>query len=240
MERPVRPKGRFGRGRRVNSKDDGLSAGNKPGRSEAAVSRRGLDDLRRAGGLARHAVDAIRFADHVGLVTPVLLPLGAALFDDLVVPGPLLAGGEEPFEHVDRADIHADAVRDASVKVDGHVGPVDSEPRRIRGAVRVGSLFTFGEDLVVEMNSRLRILVRLVHEVRVDRFRCEVHFSRHRVASKELGPALIRAGHWLVYPSPFDLSGFISLSIERMTQSLLDSRLLERETYFGGAAVTGW
>src|SRR5439155_790618 len=168
----------------------------------AAVLWRDLEGLRPAGGLARHAIDAIRLADHVGLVTTVLLPLGAALLDDLVVPAPLFAGGEEPFKHVDRADVHADAVRDTSVKIDGHVGAVDAEPGRIGGAVRIGSLFAFGEDLVVEVNSRLRILVRFVHEVRVDRFRFEVHFSRHRVASKELGPALIRAGHRLVYPSP--------------------------------------
>src|SRR6266704_6352969 len=162
MERPVRPKSRFGCGRRVGRKSYRPSAGNKPGRSDAAVSRGDFDDLRRAGSLARHAVDAIRLADHVGLVTAILLPLGAALLDDLVVSGPLLAGGEEPFEHVDRANVHADAVRDASVKVDGHVGPVDSEPRRIGGAVRIGSLLAFGEDLVVKMNSRLRLLVRLV------------------------------------------------------------------------------
>src|SRR5437879_9106897 len=112
------------------SKTDRLSDGNRPGRPEAAALRRDLDDLRRAGGLARHAVDAIRLADHVGLVTAVLLPLGAALLDDLVVPGPLLAGGQEPFEHIDRADGHADAVRDASVKVNGHVGPVDASPPR--------------------------------------------------------------------------------------------------------------
>src|SRR5205807_7630113 len=93
MERPVRPKGRFERGRRVGRETYRLSVGNKPGRPEAAISRRDLDDLRRAGGLARHAVDAIRLSDHVGLVTAVLLPLGAALLDDLVVPGPLFAGG---------------------------------------------------------------------------------------------------------------------------------------------------
>src|SRR5439155_10775466 len=129
-------------------------AGNKSGRSDTAVSRRDLDDLRRAGGLARHAVDAIRLADHVGLVTAVLLPLGAALLDDLVVLGPLLAGGEEPFEHVYRADVHADAVRDASVKVNGYVGPVDSKPRRLGAAVRVGSLLPFAEDVMVAVNRR--------------------------------------------------------------------------------------
>src|SRR3990172_1114827 len=80
--------------------------------------RRDLDDLRRAGGLARHAVDAIRFPNHVGFVRAVLLPLFAALLHDLVVAGPLLPGGEEPLEHVDRADVHADAVRNTSVEVE--------------------------------------------------------------------------------------------------------------------------
>src|SRR5205823_14898061 len=102
MERPVRPKGRFERGSRVGRKTYRLRAGNKLGRSEAAASRRDLDDLRRAGGLARHAVDAIRLSDHVGLIAAVLLPLGTALLDDLVVPGPLLARGDEPFEYVDQ------------------------------------------------------------------------------------------------------------------------------------------
>src|SRR5438132_13933536 len=45
-------------------------------------------------------------------------------------------------------------------------------------------------------------------------------------------------GIGLYTPPLFDLSGFISRSMERITPCLLDSRFLERETYFGGAAVT--
>src|SRR6266571_8516973 len=71
-----------------------------------------LDDLRRAGGLARHAVDAVRLPNHVGLVTSILIPLLAAFLNDFVVPRALLAGGEKPLEDVDGADVHADAVGD--------------------------------------------------------------------------------------------------------------------------------
>src|SRR5204862_8158184 len=46
-------------------------------------------------------------------------------------------------------------------------------------------------------------------------------------------------GIGLYTPPLFDLSGFISRSMERITPSLLDSRLLERETYFSVEAVTG-
>src|SRR5207244_10588270 len=45
-------------------------------------------------------------------------------------------------------------------------------------------------------------------------------------------------GIGLYTPPLFDLSGFVSRSMERMTPSVLDSRFLERETYFGGGAVT--
>src|SRR5437899_2340510 len=78
-----------------------------------------LDDLRRAGGLARHAVDAVRLPDHVGLVASILVPLLAAFLNDLVVSRAFLARGEKPLEDVDGADVHADAVGDAAVEVDG-------------------------------------------------------------------------------------------------------------------------
>src|SRR3989442_1853407 len=142
-----------------------------------------LDDLRRAGGLARHAVGAVRLPDHVGLVASILVPLLAAFLDDLVVPRAFLAGGEKPLENVDGADIHADAVRDTAVEVDGHVEAVDPEFRWIRGPVGIGPRDAIGKDLVVEVGPRLGVFVRLVHEVRVDRFCGEIHFTRHLVAS---------------------------------------------------------
>src|SRR5713226_10258125 len=95
------------------------------------VLRVDLDDLRRARRLARHAVDAVRLPDHVGLVTSILIPLLAAFLNDFVIARAFLAGGEKPFEDIDRADIHADAVGDAAIEVDGHVETVDSEFRGI-------------------------------------------------------------------------------------------------------------
>src|SRR3989475_1029214 len=147
------------------------------------ASRVDLDDLRRAGGLARHAVDAVRLSDHVGLVASILVPLFATLLDDLVVPRAFLAGSQKPLEHVDRADVHADAVRDAAIEVDGDVETVDPEFRRIRSPVGIESLDAIGEDLVVEVGPGLGVFVRLVHEVGVDRFRGKVHFTRHLLAS---------------------------------------------------------
>src|SRR5437867_5898191 len=116
-----------------------------------------LDDLRRAGRLARHAVDAVRLADHVGLVTPILVPLVAAFLDDLVVPRAFLAGGEKPLEDVDGTDVHADAVGDAAIEVDGHVETVDPEFRGIRGSVRIGPRDALGIDLVVEVGPGLGV-----------------------------------------------------------------------------------
>jgi len=142
-----------------------------------------LDDLRRAGGLARHAVDAVRLSDHVGLVASIFVPLFAALLDDLVVSRALLAGSEKPLEHVDRADVHAHAVGDAAIEVDGDVETVDSEFRRVWIPVGIEPLDALGVYLVVEVGPGLGVFVRLVHEVGVDRFRGEVHFTRHRVAS---------------------------------------------------------
>jgi len=148
--------------------------------------RGNLDHFRRAGRLAGHAVDAVRFPDHVGLVAPVRLPLTAPFLDDLVVARPLLARGQEPLEHVDGADIHTDPVRYAAIEVDRDVGAVDAESRGIGVPIRVQPLLALREDLVAKVLARLRIFVRLVHEVRVDRLGCKVHFSRHSVASKEL------------------------------------------------------
>src|SRR6266571_2024157 len=171
--------------------------------------RTDLDDLRWAGRLARHAVDAVRLPDHVGLVAPVLVPLLAALLDDLVVARSLLARGEDPFEDVDGTDVHAHAVRDAAVEVDSDVGAVDPQLRGVGFAVRVEPFLALLEDLVLEMGPRLRILVGLVHEVRIDRLCSEVYFPRHAVAS--LGgyapDPLTGPDKGLYTPPLFDLSG---------------------------------
>src|SRR2546425_7060503 len=139
-----------------------------------------FDDLRRAGGLARHAVDAVRLPDHVGLVASILVPLLAAFLNDLVVPRAFLARGEKPLEDVDGADVHADAVGDAAVEVDGHVEAVDPEFRWIRVPVGIGPRDALGKDLVVEVGPCFGVFVRLVHEVGIDRFRGEIHFTRVR------------------------------------------------------------
>src|SRR5438132_11719977 len=140
-----------------------------------------LDDLRRAGGLARHAVDAVRLPDHVGLVASILVPLLAAFLNDLVVPRAFLARGEKPLEDVDGTDVHADAVGDAAIEVDGHVETVDPEFRGIRGSVRIGRRDALGIDLVVGVGPCLAVFVRLVHEFGFDRSRCEIHFTPARV-----------------------------------------------------------
>src|SRR5438552_18519974 len=90
-----------------------------------------LDDLRRAGGFARHAADAVRLPDHVGLITSILIPLLAAVLDDLVVPRALLSGGEKPLEDPHRADVNADAVGDAHIEVYGHMETMDPDSRRM-------------------------------------------------------------------------------------------------------------
>src|SRR6266571_181318 len=98
--------------------------------------RTDLDDLRRAGRLARHAIDAVRLTDHVGLVASVLVPFLAALLDDLIVAGPLLTRGEDPLEDVDGTYVHTHAVRDAAIEVDGDVSAVDPQRRGVGFAVK--------------------------------------------------------------------------------------------------------
>src|SRR5437773_12468044 len=98
----------------------------------ALRARSDLDRLRGARGLTCHAVDAVRFPDRLGLVRPPLVPLRAALLDDVVRPGPLVPRVQLPLEDVDRAHVHADAVRDARLEVRRDMSPVAPELRRVR------------------------------------------------------------------------------------------------------------
>src|SRR3989337_2143421 len=122
----------------------GVSEEGVRGAVAALGPRRDLDRLRWARGLARHAVDAVRLADGLGLVRPPRAVLVAALVEALVVPAPvapLLRGIGLP------AQVHLlDALR---------------------------------EDLVAVVLARLRVLVRLAEEVRVDWLRFVVDFTAH-------------------------------------------------------------
>src|SRR5438093_5669736 len=139
--------------------------------------RRDLDRLRRARGLARHAVDAVALPDRFGLVRPPLVPLGAALLDDVVRPRALVARIQLPLEDVDGAHIHADAVRDARLEVGRDMAAVDSELRRVRLPVQIGSHDALREDLVPVVLPRQGVLVRLLEEVGVDWLRFVVDFA---------------------------------------------------------------
>src|SRR2546428_277642 len=52
----------------------------------------------------------------------------------------------------------------------------------LRVPVGIGPRDALGKDLVVEVGPRFGVFVRLVHEVGIDRFRGEIHFTRHLVA----------------------------------------------------------
>src|SRR3989337_388158 len=72
-------------------------------------ARRDLDRERRARGLARHAVDAIRPADWVALVRAEFVVLRGSRVDRLLLPRPLRARVEVSLAARDPTHVHAPA-----------------------------------------------------------------------------------------------------------------------------------